>query len=65
MKKIVYFLIMVSLLAISSCSEDFLTEKPVDDIFAENLLVNYDGFQNMQNAMFGLVRDEYDRGDRF
>ena len=49
----------------ASCSEDFLTEKPVDDIFAENLLVNHDGFLNMQNAMFGLVRDEYDRGDRF
>lgn len=65
MKKIVYFLIMVSILAISSCSEDFLTEKPVDDIFAENLLVSYSGFQNMQNAMFALVRDEYDRGDRF
>lgn len=49
----------------ASCSEDFLTEKPVDDIFAENLLVNHDGFLNMQNAIFGLVRDEYDRGDRF
>ncbi len=56
---------MVSVLAISSCSEDFLTEKPVDDIFAENLLINYSGFQNMQNAMFALVRDEYDRGDRY
>ena len=52
-------------MAFASCSEDFLTEKPVDDIFAENLLVNHDGFLNMQNAMFGLVRDEYDRADRF
>jgi hypothetical protein len=65
MKKIVYFMIMASVLAISSCSEDFLTEKPVDDIFAENLLINNSGFQNMQNAMFALVRDEYDRGDRY
>jgi len=65
MKKIVYFMIMASVLAISSCSEDFLTEKPVDDIFAENLLINYSGFQNMQNSMFALVRDEYDRGDRY
>ena len=58
-------MIMASVLAISSCSEDFLTEKPVDDIFAENLLINNSGFQNMQNAMFALVRDEYDRGDRY
>ncbi len=64
MKKILY-LILISVLAISSCSEDFLTEKPVDDIFADNLLVSYSGFQNMQNAMFALVRDEYDRGDRY
>ncbi|HQK71743.1 MAG TPA: RagB/SusD family nutrient uptake outer membrane protein, partial [Bacteroidales bacterium] len=65
MKKIKYLIIIVSVMIFASCSEDFLTEKPVDDIFAENLLVNHDGFLNMQNAMFGLVRDEYDRGDRF
>lgn len=64
MKKVIYF-ILISFLAVSSCSEDFLTEKPVDDIFAENLLISYNGFQNMQNALFALVRDEYDRGDRY
>ena len=46
------------------CTKDLLTEKPADDIYADNLLVNYDGFVNMQNARFAMVRDEYDRVDK-
>jgi starch-binding outer membrane protein, SusD/RagB family len=46
------------------CSKDFLVEEPRDDIFADNLLVNYTGFKSMQSALYALVRDEYDRVDK-
>jgi hypothetical protein len=64
MKKILYTLTIISVFAFLSCSDDFLKEMPTDDIFADNLLVNYTGFQNMQNGLFALVRDEYDRVDK-
>lgn len=57
-------MIIISVLAFLSCSDDFLKEMPTDDIFAENLLVNYNGFMNMQNGLYALVRDEYDRTDK-
>lgn len=62
MKKI-YFIIAIAALSLCSCSKEFLTEKPEDGIYTENLLVNYSGFTNMNNALMSLVRDEYDRMD--
>ena len=50
MKKIIYTLI-ICCLAMISCSKDFLEEKPVNGIYAENLLVNYQGFENMTNSL--------------
>ncbi len=47
----------------ASCSDRFLQEKPVNDIYAENLLVDYSGFESMNYAMLSMVRDEYDRMD--
>lgn len=64
MKPIRYIFSMLLLLSITSCTKDFLKEKPVDNIYADNLLVDYDGFVNMQNALYAMVRDEYDRADR-
>jgi hypothetical protein len=43
----------------NSCNEDeFLKEEPRDDIFAENLYVNYSGFANGLNALYSIVRDD-------
>lgn len=50
-------------MVMTSCSKEFLVEHPQDDIYAENLLVNYDGFVNVNNSLMALVRDEYDRVD--
>lgn len=58
MKKIIYTLI-ICCLAMISCSKDFLEEKPVNGIYAENLLVNYQGFENMTNSLLYLVRCEF------
>ena len=58
--------ILVSLLTLSvlaSCAEDFLVEKPVTDIYADNLLTNYSGFESMNYALLSMVRDEYGRMD--
>ena len=58
--------ILVSLLtlsALTSCAEDFLVEKPVTDIYADNLLTNYSGFESMNYALLSMVRDEYGRMD--
>ncbi|MCF8379010.1 MAG: RagB/SusD family nutrient uptake outer membrane protein [Bacteroidales bacterium] len=62
MKKL-NILFILTLLAISSCNEDeFLTETPMDDIFAENLYLNYDGFMNGLNGLYALVRQELEKG---
>ncbi|MDE3740925.1 RagB/SusD family nutrient uptake outer membrane protein [Maribacter polysaccharolyticus] len=58
MKKIL-ILLTIGLFLTVSCNEDtFLEEDPKDDIFADNLFVDYDGFVNGLNAIYSLVRDE-------
>ncbi|PNW26471.1 RagB/SusD family nutrient uptake outer membrane protein [Formosa algae] len=43
----------------TSCDEDaFLEEDPKDDIFAENLYVDYDGFVNGLNSIYALIRED-------
>lgn len=64
MKKSISILIILSIVLTWGCNEnEFLTESPRDAIYAENLLVNYTGFQSMITALHGLMRNEYRRGD--
>ena len=64
MKKSIYILLLFSLICTWGCDEDlFLKEEPRDAIYAENLLVNYTGFQSMVTALHGLMRNEYRRAD--
>ncbi|MDR0657755.1 MAG: RagB/SusD family nutrient uptake outer membrane protein [Mediterranea sp.] len=64
MKKSIYILLLFSLICTWGCDEDlFLKEDPRDAIYAENLLVNYTGFQSMVTALHGLMRNEYRRAD--
>lgn len=58
------FLCLGLIIGLAACSKDFLVEEPKDDIFADNLLVDYTGFRSMQSALYALVRDEYDRVDK-
>lgn len=66
MKNIIKISLIGFLILIGSqgCEEqDFLKEKPKDNIYAENLLQNYDGFENMMNAIYAWVRTERRRFD--
>ncbi len=64
MKKIIILTISaLSFVLLPSCSKEFLTEKPVNDIYAENLLTNLNGFESMNYAILSMVRDEYGRMD--
>lgn len=66
MKKITYILLTVCLLGIAQgCKKDFLKEAPRDNIYAENLLVNYSGFKTVIVALQGMMRHEYRRVDAF
>jgi len=65
MKYLMRFSLMVFIIVTAGCSKDFLVEEPKDDIFADNLLVDYNGFVSMQSALYALVRDEYDRNDKY
>ena len=66
MKKVLYiFLTLVFLGASQGCKKDFLTEEPRDDIYAENLFVDYGGFKTMLVALQGMMRHEYRRTDAF
>lgn len=64
MKKTISSLIIFSLLLLWGCNEEaFLRENPRDEIYPENLLINYTGFQSMVTALHGLMRNEYRRAD--
>lgn len=57
MKKLLILITICSTFIMYSCNEDeFLKEEPKDDIFAENLYTDYDGFVNGLNAIYSLVR---------
>lgn len=61
MKNRIIILIIGFFFILQACKEEeFLREDPRDDIFAENLFVNYDGFVNGLNALYALVRLERD-----
>jgi hypothetical protein len=59
MKKLIIIITGLCIaLFLQSCNEDeFLREEPRDDIFAENLYLSYDGFNNGLNAVYALVRE--------
>jgi starch-binding outer membrane protein, SusD/RagB family len=59
MKKINYILMLLLLLVVGCNENEFLTEKPRDDIYADQLYTNYDGFQMALNASYAFVREEF------
>jgi len=61
MKKIYIIALAAAVLFTTSCSDEFLVEKPVDEMYANNLLVNYTGFYSMISAQRGLMRNEHAR----
>lgn len=64
MKKFIYIFFVLIATFIAGCNEkNFLKEEPRDDIYAENLLNSYTGFQSMETAMKALMREEYCRVD--
>ena len=59
MKKYIKFLLIINIIIFSSCSQDyFLEEKPKDIISADNLYVNYAGFQAGINGLYSYVLKE-------
>jgi SusD family. len=63
MKKI-FIIVLASaalILSTTSCKDEFLVEHPVDEMYANNLLVNYSGFYSMISAQRGLMRKEHVR----
>ncbi|MDW7695768.1 RagB/SusD family nutrient uptake outer membrane protein [Flammeovirgaceae bacterium SG7u.111] len=59
MKRILIILTMCFAFTMVGCNEtEFLEESPKDDIFSDNLFVNYDGFNNGLNALYSLVRQD-------
>ncbi len=64
MKNILYTLSVFLIVACISCNEDsFLEEMPEDNIYANNLFKDYDGFVNSMNAVYSWVREERSRAD--
>jgi len=64
MKKYIYIFLLLIATFISGCNEkNFLKEVPRDDIYAENLLNTYSGFQSMETSIKALMREEYCRVD--
>ena len=57
-KLFVKVLAIAMTVTLASCNSDFLTEHPVDQMYADNLLVNYSGFNSMLSAQRGLMRNE-------
>jgi len=64
MKNSIYIILSLLLLTFISCNEDsFLEEMPEDNIYANNLFIDYDGFVNAMNAVYSWVREERSRAD--
>ncbi len=64
MKKFIYIFFLLIATFISGCNEkNFLKEVPRDDIYAENLLSTYGGFQSMETTTKALMREEFCRVD--
>lgn len=70
MKKHIGTTILLSLatvfgvLGMASCNEDsFLRESPRADLYPENLLQSYTGFQSMNVTLTGMARNIYRRAD--
>lgn len=60
MMKNTNFILILLLLLMVGCDEDkFLTEEPRDNIYADQLYTNYDGFQMALNASYAFVRQEF------
>jgi len=58
-------LVLLGSCLFTACQKDFLKETPKDNIYADNLLVDYNGFETMITALQGLMRHEYRRVDAF
>jgi hypothetical protein len=59
MNRLIFILTIFFTLFIYSCNEDeFLSEDPVDELFADNLYTDYDGLVNGLNALYALVRED-------
>lgn len=64
-KSIIYVLAIAGVCLAGSCKKDFLKEEPRDNIYADNLLVDYSGFKTVNVALQGMMRHEYRRVDAF
>lgn len=67
MKRYIKTTILLSLVfffGLTSCNEDsFLKESPRADLYPENLLQSYTGFQSMNVTLTGMARNIYRRAD--
>lgn len=60
MKNILYPLAIFSIiLSFISCSDDFLTEKPIDFLSSNNAYSTYEDFQASVNNLYYLTREEF------
>lgn len=59
MKNLAKFSLLLPLLAFSSCSKDFLDEKPLDFLSTNNAFVTYADFNASVNNLYRLVRTEF------
>jgi len=51
--------VLLGYVLLNSCSKEaFFQEEPKDDGFTENLLFNYDRFENRLNALYALVGED-------
>ena len=56
--KLQYIICLILSICALNCSDEFLEENPKDTLFADNLYLNKDGFQQGLNAIYALARQE-------
>lgn len=57
-KRITIIAAIIMAISFAACKKDFLTEKPKDAIYAENLYTSYSGFRLAVNALLDFPRQE-------
>ena len=60
MKKSIYLFCLLGILTVlAGCNEkEFLEEHPKDDIYADNLFLDFNGFKNVMNSLNAMVAQE-------
>lgn len=62
MKKIIYYLVLITIIVFSSCNDDFLDRKPLDKLSEEAVFTNESLMEQYVNALYNVIPHPFTEG---